>query len=862
MDNNSIQELIALIENNLNSDVEFEKLFERMRFSEALFENSPILFWIEDFGDARKELLKLQEELDIDIADYFAQTPNAVFHFSTKIKIIDINGAVLSTLGYLNKETLLENFSATLTEKSVKSFTEALISLAKGNQVFESITEHKTSSGEVKTFLVKAINYNEVEEEFTRILIGMVDITTQVEKEFLLKEQNSKLERVLEGTDAGTWSWNVQTGETEFNEKWAEIIGYSLDELNPHFDTWKKFTHPDDINKCLIELEKNFSREIQHYEVEFRMMHKLGYWVWVLARGKVITWDTEGKPLLMFGIHIDLTEKITAENRLRESEETYRNLLNDINAGVVVHSSDTKIILANPKACEILGIDYNEIIGKLASDNFWQLVTEQKEVLSFEDYPINLVIKKHSAITNYLIGVKNPKSENIKWLLVNGFPQFNTEGVLEKITISFLDITERKRAEDKLKYETEITEMLMLLSTKFLNVPVDEIDYAIEESLRKLGGLVNSDLITVYFFNWEKNLAELKYFYSKKAEYRERIICENFTLESVSFIEDYRKGEYFYLPNINYLDNSSFHKESLGNRGVKTLISIPLMKFGDAIGSLDLYTLNECRTFSEKEIKLLTSFSQMLINVFERRRHYEELIESRNRAEISERLKTEFLAQMSHEIRSPLNVITSFLSLIQEEIYDPNNKELEYSFNAIESSSRRIIRTIDMILNMSDLQLGKYETKIKSTDLTSIINNVIIEYKSISSLKKLDFRYSIDLKISNVETDDYSFNQIVANLVDNAIKYTKEGFVELRLYEKAGFILLDVEDSGIGISEEYLPTLFTPFSQEEQGYSRKFDGNGLGLALVKRYCDSINAEILVKSKKGVGSTFTVKLPVK
>lgn len=98
-----------------------------------------------------------------------------------------------------------------------------------------------------------------------------------------------------------------------------------------------------------------------------------------------------------------------------------------------------------------------------------------------------------------------------------------------------------------------------------------------------------------------------------------------------------------------------------------------------------------------------------------------------------------------------------------------------------------------------------------------------------------------------------------ANLIDNGIKYTKDGHVEIKVYnDNEGTLCADIKDTGIGISSEFLPTMFTPFSQEEQGYTRKFDGNGLGLALVKRYCDLNDAIVKVSSVKGEGTTFTVK----
>ncbi|MDZ7672842.1 MAG: PAS domain-containing protein [Halanaerobiales bacterium] len=121
---------------------------------------------------------------------------------------------------------------------------------------------------------------------------------------------------ILEGTDAGTWEWNVQTGKTIFNEIWAKMIGYTLKEISPTtIETWKKFTHPDDLEKVEKMLEEHFNGEIDQYKAEIRMKHKKGHWVWMLDQGKVISWTEDGKPLRMFGIHMDITERKQKEEK-------------------------------------------------------------------------------------------------------------------------------------------------------------------------------------------------------------------------------------------------------------------------------------------------------------------------------------------------------------------------------------------------------------------------------------------------------------------------------------------------------------------------------------------------------------------
>ncbi|MGE5497957.1 MAG: sensor histidine kinase, partial [Syntrophothermus sp.] len=228
-------------------------------------------------------------------------------------------------------------------------------------------------------------------------------------------------------------------------------------------------------------------------------------------------------------------------------------------------------------------------------------------------------------------------------------------------------------------------------------------------------------------------------------------------------------------------------------------------------------------------------------------------------AERSDRLKSEFLAQMSHEIRTPISTMLNFISLIRDEVPRPLNDEMVFAFDAIDSTSRRIIRTIDLILNMSQVQTGLLECDYKVLNLEKdVLLSIMKEYSTAAKLKGLEMLFTNNSGDPSLRADSYSVIQIFSNLINNAIKYTKKGEINITIYRTENDNLaVDVADTGIGISNEYINRLFTPFSQEEQGYTRKFEGNGLGLALVKKYCELNDAEIKVKSEKGKGSIFTV-----
>ncbi len=150
-------------------------------------------------------------------------------------------------------------------------------------------------------------------------MVGVVsDITVRKQMENALATERRRLADILKGTNAGTWEWNIQTGKTIFNERWAEIVGYTLEELAPvSIETWMKLAHPDDLKRSGELMEMHFKGELDYYEFETRMRHKNGDWVWVIDRGKVTTWTEDGKPLQMSGTHQDITPHKQAEEQIQ-----------------------------------------------------------------------------------------------------------------------------------------------------------------------------------------------------------------------------------------------------------------------------------------------------------------------------------------------------------------------------------------------------------------------------------------------------------------------------------------------------------------------------------------------------------------
>ncbi|MGD8779682.1 MAG: PAS domain-containing sensor histidine kinase [Ignavibacteria bacterium] len=264
-------------------------------------------------------------------------------------------------------------------------------------------------------------------------------------------------------------------------------------------------------------------------------------------------------------------------------------------------------------------------------------------------------------------------------------------------------------------------------------------------------------------------------------------------------------------------------------------------------------------SFNINDKKVIEIISSHIARVIERKNFEEEIILIQKKAETASKIKSEFLAQMSHEIRTPLNSIMSFSNLLKSEIGKMIGNKYEAYFSSIEHGTSRLVRTMDLLLSASQVHSGSYKVSLSELDMEKdVIVPILDKFSNIAHSKGIELTYKNISVNSRLICDNYSVNQIFINLLDNAIKFTNSGEVKVIIKDNEKKQLqIDVEDTGVGISEKYLPEVFELFSQEETGYTRKFEGMGLGLVLVKEYATLNKADVQIVSKKNKGTTFSV-----
>ncbi len=494
---------------------------------------------------------------------------------------------------------------------------------------------------------------------------------------------------------------------------------------------------------------------------------------------------------------------------LKIAESKYRSIFDNAVEGIYQTGLEGEILSANPSLAKILGFRDEEELKDNASKELYVDQNQREELLSLFD--------ENDTVINFEIELYKKNKSKI-WVSLNSRAVRDDQGELLYIEGFLTDITDRKKGEESLNFSNSLLRTQLDTSTDGILI-VDA-----------KGKILTLNKRFTEMWNITNDLLELK-----SDELAQIAIQDNLTSEGNG--EEYMKK-------------------------IKSLYENP------SETSYDILNLKNDKIYERYTVSIIspegTYYGRVWYfrDVTEQRNIEKELIISREKAVAANRLKSEFLAQVSHEIRTPINVILSFTSLLKEELSEIVDQDLVSSFYSINNAGKRIIRTIDLILNMSEIQSGSYDYNEKLINVfEDVILNIYLEYKYAAKDKGLELNVINETESSVILGDTYTVFQIFQNLVDNAIKYTNEGKVDILLQQSQDKLIIKVIDTGVGISEEYLPQLFSAFSQEEKGYTRRFEGNGLGLALVKKYCELNNAEIEVTSSKNYGSTFSVSFEI-
>ncbi|MBR9974595.1 MAG: PAS domain S-box protein [Bacteroidetes bacterium] len=257
----------------------------------------------------------------------------------------------------------------------------------------------------------------------------------------------------------------------------------------------------------------------------------------------------------------------------------------------------------------------------------------------------------------------------------------------------------------------------------------------------------------------------------------------------------------------------------------------------------------------------ISHFIALKSDISERKKIEQSLIAAKESVEAADKLKDVFIANISHGIRTPLYIMIGYLNHISSELKSSMTADQEKYFSFVFESAERLTRSIDLILDISRLQTGNIEFQDVEISLRRIIEDQMLDIKPLAEKKTLALSFDNQLGDVKVRADETFLARSLESLLENAVKFTRKGYIEVRLYQRdTGELAIDIEDTGVGISEEYQSKMFQITTPANDTPGHAFEGVGLGLALVRRYLEQIGGRITVKSARGVGSIFTITLP--
>ncbi len=793
----------------------------------------------------RLEAEKSRSQYYLDIV----QTIVIVIDPDEKISLVNKKGC--EVLGHIKEEIVGKNWFDTFLPVEVRELKrESFHTLLNSRLIDNEYSENQVKTKFGRNKLIAWRNRKLIGEtgEITGVICAGEDITEKRMAEELIKESEAKFNKAYRLSPVMKTITRLSDGVfIDANKAFLQGTGFSQSEIVGHraldVGLWKSSEERANYMKNLLEGEK--SSEI---EIEFKI--KTGEIRNLTISGQLMN---IGNEVCILSVLQDITERKRDEEHIKKINRIY-SVLSSVNKAIV-QTKDAERLLD-----EICRISVSE--GGFSLTWFGEIVAGVGSV--------------------YITNIKGESGEFKKGRILDDFADFYNKldsgkfvcnDILNDARVCGLkDIIAKDGCRSLIVYPI----IKFGNAVKYLNIFSKEVNSFDEAELRLLDELALDISYALESIEVE-NERQVVVSVLKQTEERLRLALEASTDGMWDW--DFRKEKFYLSPRaftlLGYAPDEFeltierwyelMHPEDRedGFRLLNQSIQNPETKIVSELRMQKKDGTYEWILFRGKVVETAPTgqASRMLGTISlitERKRHERELLEAKELAETANKLKDAFIANISHEIRTPLNGIIGLTSVLRDIFAEHITEEEDSFFSGIDKAGMRIIRTIDMILNFSRLQVNDYPLCFRKICINRIVEDLISEYKALAKDKRLQFRYERDDEDFEIVADEYSIIHTVTNLVDNAVKFTDEGIVRIKLHKtEKGFVQLSVTDSGIGISEEFMPHIFEPYAQEEVGYSRSYEGVGLGLALVSRFLQLNNAAISVTSKKGSGSEFII-----
>ena len=748
--------------------------------------------------------------------------------------------------------------------------------------------EYSYTVGEREVWLDAKISVLSAES----VIVVARDISDRKLAESALRESQHFIQAIADSNPNLLYVYDLMEQRNVYsNRQIATMLGYNSQEIQDMgTEMMPTLLNPDDWQDVLEGVRKvEQAKDGDVIECQYRMKHKNGEWRWIHSWDTVFLRTTDGKPKQILGTANDITDRKLAQEKLLASQQRISFLLQQTPLAVIELNLNLEIMTWNPAAVAIFGYSEQEAKGRVAAD---LIVSESYRQQASEILDLGLR-GKSSGISENL--TKDGRIIICEW--------YNTQLIDENgkaigTASMAVDITERKQAETELQ-ESALRQRAIarIIERMRQTLDIGDIFHATTQELRQT---MKCDRVALYRFNpdWSGEFVaesvdsnwvsfiqvqEIDSNFTEGALESEKCLVQKFDSTSQEVRDTYlqeteggpysRGTTYLCVPDIYKQGFNPCYIQLLEKFQAKSYITVPIFCGEQLWGLLASYQNSAPRQWSEAEINVAVHVGTQLGVALQQaellartQRQSMELLRSKENAEVANRAKSQFLASMSHELRTPLNAILGF-SQVMARNSSITAEQKEY-IEIINRSGEHLLELINDVLSMSKIEAGQITINESRFNLYNLLNSLkeMLQLKANSKGLHLVFENTNDLP-QYIQTDEAKLRQVLINLLGNAIKFTQQGSVTLRVSSQAekneenkSQLHFEIADTGPGISPSELPTLFKPFVQTETG-RKSMQGTGLGLPISQQFVRIMGGDIAVESQLSQGTTFSFNIQV-
>ncbi len=671
----------------------------------------------------------------------------------------------------------------------------------------------------------------------TRMLDGVKDIWTlpmsgeEIRFHFLRWQQAYKmgkdywqtshfLEATINNVPNLIWYKDKDGVHEKVNDSFCRTVGKTKQKVEGQRHAYIWDVEEDD--PACIESERQVMEKEQTFVSEERV--KAGDGIRLLTTYKSPLYDIDGSVMGTVGVAIDVTQERAYEQEIIQKNRTLETIFNNIECGVMYHSVDgSKIISVNQAALDILGYDS---LDEMAENGFYMIASsvmeeDREELLEKirglqeegDSVSVEYRVRRKDGAIRYVMG-------NVKLMRENDELRYQR---------FVLDCTDRKLQEEE--NERQQMELVQALSIDYKVVCFFDLETGIGKPLR----------VEEVSQQFKENFAGELSFEESMEFYIQKYVCEEDRemVRQAASREEIEKG---------LSEGKQYHVNfRTQKKGQLEYYQMKIVRAGVRSGRGSI-------------VLGIRSVDKEIRNEMEQRSNLKDALMQANRAS---KAKSVFLSNMSHDIRTPMNAIVGFTSLAMKHI--DNRERMEEYLKKIMTSGNHLLSLINDVLDMSRIESGKTRLDEKACSLPEILHSICNIVQADVHAKQLELHIdTLDIRNEDIYCDKLRLNQVLLNLLGNAVKYTGAGgAINMRITEKAGApdgfaqYEFSIKDNGVGMSDEFVEHIFEPFEREKNSTTSGIQGTGLGMAITKNIVDMMNGTIEVESELGVGSTFTV-----